>query len=169
MTNLELEAATWKRRQADPTLSPDEARKPEHGSVIASWLERWKRLQRRNPDAAHPIMFTQIHYDTALRYHELHARWLSAIGATGVRSSSEFGGIKSHPGDPFMEQAARRDAKTIDDFKAARRAILECGSPLGMMAVETIVLENQPADAMMGDLRMALNKLATLWRLQVAA
>lgn len=178
LTNLEMEVATWKRRQrvdafgrvfTDPNLTPLEARMPEHGSVIAAWLERWKRMNTHSPDGAHPIMFTQLHYDSALRYHELHARWLVAIGATNMRSSSEFGGVKSHPGDPFMEHAAKRDAKTIADFRTARRAVLECGSPLGMMALETIVIENQPADGMMGDLRMALNKLATLWRLQAAA
>lgn len=169
ISKLELEAITWRRRQIDPSLTPEEARKQEHGSVIAAWLERSNKARKARPNEPHPNAFTQLHYDTALRYGELHQKWLIAIDAGRVRSSSEFGGIKGHAPDPFISSAAKRDAKTIADFKAARRAILECGSPLGMMAIETIVLENQDADGMRGDLRQALNALARIWGLQAAA
>lgn len=166
---LTLEAATWRRRQENPDLTISEARLPEHGSVIARWLEEWSRAKKRDPEAAHAFMFTQMHYDTALRFHELHDRWISLAGVRHPRSSSDFAGPGGYDGsDPFENGRAERDARTQADFKEARRAILESG-PLGMMAIETIVIENQPADSLRGDLRLALNALAVLWKMQAAA
>ena len=166
---LALEAATWKRRQMNPSLTISEARLPEHGSVIAKWLADWERVRKRNPDANHPNMFTQLHYDTAMRYHELYARWLAVAGVRQPRSSSDFSGPAGYDGsDPFDERRAGRDAAIEQAFKDARRAILESG-PLGMMAVEAIIIENQPVETLRGDLRLALNRLAVLWKMQQAA
>ena len=166
---LTLEAATWKRRQLNPDLTISDARLPEHGSVIAAWLENWKRAKARNPEAAHAFMFTQIHYDTALRYHQLHEQWLAISGAKRERSSSDFSGPGGYDGaDPFEATRAEREARIQADFKAARHAVLSSG-PLGMMAMETIVLENRPADGMRGDLRLALNALSILWKMLAAA
>ena len=179
---LELEAITWKRRQrlrtdehgnlrvdTNPDISPVEARKQEYGSVISAWLDKSNKAMKRNPGCPHPNAFTQMHYDTAQRFAEIRQRWLAAIDAGRVRSSSEFGGVGGHAPDPFIPSISQAEAKAIADFKAARRAILECGSPLGMMAIETIVIENQDAEDMRGDLRQALNSLARLWKLQAAA
>lgn len=164
-----LETATWKRRQMDSSLSIAEARLPEHGSVIAGWLHDWNRVRRRYPDAAHPNTFTQIHYDTAMRYHELYLRWLAIAGARNPRSASDFTGPGGFDGaDPFEPGRADREARIQADFRAARKVVLESG-PLGMMAIETIVIENQPAEGMRGDLRLALNALAVLWKYQAAA
>lgn len=166
---LELEAATWKRRQMNPRLTISDARLPEHGSVIARWLTDWQAIRKRYPDGNHPNTFTQMHYDTALRYHELYSRWLAVAGARAPRSASDFSGPSGYDGsDPFDGVRADRDAKTQSDFKDARKAILESGS-LGMMAVETIIIENQPAESLRGDLRLALNRLAILWKYQEAA
>lgn len=165
---LELEAATWKRRQIDPRLTISEARKPEHGSVIARWLHDWQVARKRNPDAAHVNMFTQMHYDAAERYHALYLRWIAVIDAKRQRSSSDFSGAGGYDGsDPFAGRAAS-DAKIEDEFKAARRAVLESG-PLGVMAIEAIVIENQPAESLRGDLRLALNALAVLWKMMEKA
>jgi len=166
---LTLEAATWKRRQIDPTLSVEQARMMEHGSVIAKMLAQYRDAKKRRPDAPHPNEFTQLHYDTALRFGELHASYMGAIEAKQQRSSSDFDGAKGYDGrDPFDAAAARRHRNVEDQYKAARSAILESGS-LCMMAVEAIILENKPAFGMLPDLRLALNRLAVLWRLQQAA
>lgn len=166
---LMLEAATWKRRQMNPGLTISEARLPEHGSVIARWHQDWQNMRRRDPDRAHVNVFSQMHYDAALRYHELHARWLAAIEARRTRSSSDFSGPAGYDGsDPFDERRAEHDAATERAFKEARRAILESG-PLGMMAVEAIIIENQPVESLRGDLRMALNRLAVLWKMMEKA
>jgi hypothetical protein len=69
--------------------------------------------------------------------------------------------------DPFAGRAAS-DAKIEDEFKAARRAVLESG-PLGVMAIEAIVIENQPAESLRGDLRLELNALAVLWKMMEKA
>lgn len=166
---LELEAATWKRRQIMPGLTISDARLPEHGSVIAKWLSDWQAIKKRYPEGNHPNTFTQLHYDTALRFHELHSRWVGMVGARSPRSSSDFSGPGGYDGsDPFEAARAERDARTQADYKDARRKVLEV-TPLGMMALETIVIENQPAVGLRGDLRMALNRLAILWKLAEAA
>lgn len=168
-TKLELEAATWKRRQINPSLSVEEARQPEHGSVISKWLADSNRFKLRYPGETNPHAFTRQHFDAAQKFHELHSRWLSAIDAKQQRSSSDFSGTGGHDGrDPFCVELARRHARAEAEFKEARRAVLESG-PLGMMAIETIVIENQPADSLRGDLRTALNRLCILWRLTAEA
>lgn len=162
---LELEAATWKRRQMNPDLTISDARLQEHGSVIHKWHLDWKAMCKRNPDKAHANVFSEMHRDAAERYHGLYLRWLAAINAKSPRSSSDFGGVRGFDGaDPFEEVRAKRDADTESEFKLARRAILESG-PLGMMAIEVIVIENQPVENLRGDLRMALNALAHLWKM----
>ena len=166
---LAIEAATWKRRQIDASLSIEEARKPEHGSVIMRWLEDWKAIQKKRPEISHPNHFTQMHYDTAVRYHELHDAYLGVIAARRQRSSTDFGSSGGYDGrDPFAKDQERHNASIEAGYKAARRAILESGA-LGMMAIEAIVLENRPLDHLRPDLRCALNRLAVLWKLQAAA
>lgn len=166
---MELEAATWKRRQMNPELTISDARLPEHGSVIARWLADWQAVRKRYPDGNHPIMFTQLHYDTALRYHEVYSRWMAAISARAPRSASDFSGPGGYDGaDPFDERREDRDRNAEHEFKEARRCILEAG-PLCMMAVETIIIENHPAEKLRGDLRLALNRLAVLWKFLAAA
>lgn len=166
---IELETATWKRRQMNPELTISDARLPQHGSVIMRWVEDWKAISKRRPDINHPNQFTQLHYDTALRYHEVYSRWLSVISARGQRSSCDFSGPGGYDGaDPFEQGRADRDAKAEQDFKTARRTVLDAG-PLCMMAIEAIVIENQPVENLRGDLRIALNRLAILWKLQQAA
>jgi len=161
---LELEAATWKRRQMNPDLTISEARLQEHGSVIHKWHQDWKAMCKRHPDKAHKNVFSELHRDTAERYHRLQRRWLATINAKSPRSSSDFSGPGGLDGaDPYEEGRAERDARNETDFKAARRAILESG-PLGMMAIEAIVIENQPVENLRGDLRLALNALARLWK-----
>lgn len=164
MQRLELEAATWKRRQMNPELTISDARLQEYGSVIHRWHLDWKALCKRNPDKAHANVFSELHKDTAERYHGLYLRWMAAINARSPRSSTDYSRTGGYDGaDPFEERRAERDEKTERDFKAARKAILESG-PLGMMAIEAIVIENQPVESLRGDLRLALNALAREWK-----
>lgn len=166
---LAAEAATWKRRQANPVLSIEEARKQEHGSVIAKWLSDYRRVKKRHPEGNHPNEFTQLHYDTAVRFHQAYEAWLNAIAAKRQRSSSDFSGAGGMDGsDPFDAERQRRNAAAEADYKAARERILLSG-PLGMMAVEAIVIENKAVEDLRGDLRLALNALAVLWKLRSAA
>ncbi len=126
-------------------------------------------MMKKNPDKAHDNMFSQMHKDAAERFQELHRRWLAVIGARGQRSATDFGGVGGYDGsDPFEQSRAERDANIEADFKAARTAILESG-PFGMMAVEAIVIENQPVESLRGDLRLALNRLAVLWKMMADA
>jgi hypothetical protein len=164
-----LEVATWKRRQINPRLTIEEARKMEHGSVIAQWLANHQGFVKQYPGKPHEHEFTQMHYDAALRYHKLHDAYLTAISAKRARSSSDFAGPGGFDGrDPFDKDAERRNRKTEEDYRDARRAILEAG-PMCMMAMEAIVLENRPIENLRPDLRMALNRLAVLWKMQAEA
>jgi hypothetical protein len=166
---LALEASTWRRRQDNPSLTIDEARNMEHGSVIAKWLANHQGFARAYPNKPNDHEFTQTHYDTALRYHELHNAYLGCIEAKRARSSSDFTGRGGHDGrDPFDRELERKNRLIETSYKDARRAVLESG-PMGMMAVETIVLENRESERLRPDLRVALNRLAVLWKMQQAA
>lgn len=169
MTKLELEAATWKRRQENPSLKPEEARNQEHGSVIAMWLQNHRGFARKWPDRPNPHEFTQMHYDAAQRFHELHEAYRAVISAKRVFSASDLNRTPGFDGrDPFDRDASRKHRAIEEQYKDARRAVLESG-PLGMMAIEAIVVENKPAERLRADLRVALNRLALLWKMAEAA
>lgn len=166
---LVLEVATWKRRQLNPSLTIEEARNMEHGSVIAQWLANHQGFVKRYPGKPNEHEFTQMHYDAALRYHRLHDAYLTAISAKRARSSSDFNGQGGFDGrDPFDTEATRRNRQTEEGYRDARCAILEAG-PMCMMAMEAIVLENRPIESLRPDLRMALNRLSVLWKMQSEA
>lgn len=164
--NLAVEAATWRRRQQDPSLTPEEARKQEHGSVIHRWHQEWLETRRRSPDKAHPNEFTRTHLEAAERFHQLVEAWGIVTTARRQRSSSDFSGSGGYDGrDPFDGDLAEKHRAIEEDYKAARKAILDSG-PLGMMAVESVVLENRDIPSMRPDLRLALNRLAIIFKWQ---
>lgn len=161
---LAVEAATWKRRQQNPSLTVDEARKQEHGSVIHKWLLDYQRMLKKQPDKAHPNEFTMMQHDAAVRFQQLHFDYLGVIEAKRMASSSDLNRGGGYDGrDPFAKGAAARHARIELDYKGARKAILESG-PLGMMAIETVVIENRDAPELRPDLRLALNRLSTVFQ-----
>lgn len=162
---LAIETATWKRRQMNPELTPEDARKQEHGSVIARWLADYQAVQKRWPGTSHPNEFTRLHHDVAVAFQQAYEAYMSAIAAKRMRSGSDFGGVGGTEGDPFLVHNASRHQRAEERYRDARCAILESGS-LGMMAVEAIVIENRPVESLRGDLRLALNRLAVLWKMQ---
>lgn len=168
-SKLEIEAMTWRRARDNPGIPAEELRKPEYGSVIDKMLARSDTMRRATPGKPHPNAFTRAHYDTAVRYAEVWSAWVSAIDAKRMRSSSEFGKVGGHPPDPFIAEIAKKEERAIKAYKEARRAVLECGSSLGCMALEAIVIENHDAENLQGDLRQALNALGRLWGMQRAA
>lgn len=162
-----MEAATWKRRQANPKLSIAEARKPEHGSVIHAWkLASDKARANKNAPATEPS-FTSTHLETAEELHQWYEVYRAAIASTDPRSASDFSGPGGYDGaDPFDKAREKRDRFAIAKWKEIRLAILQSG-PLGMMAVETIIFENKPAMPLIGDLRLALNAVTRVLRGQL--
>jgi|SRR5690606_16581255 len=166
---LMMEAATWKRRRDNPSLSVEDARRQEHGSVIHMWKLASDKARKKNPDAANDHLFTETHLDTAERIHELYQGYRAAIASRNPRSASDFTGPGGFDGtDPFERERERRDERAVARWKEARAAILASG-PLGMMAVETIIFENKPVDRLLGDLRLALNEVYRVWQRQKAA
>ncbi|MDS1138592.1 hypothetical protein [Nitratireductor indicus] len=183
-----MEAATWKRRQkwiepvkdehgnieepgywmTDPDVSIDDARRPEHGSVIHAWKEASDRARKKAPESASQV-FTSLHLETARRVHEVFDAYCAAIALRTPRSASDYSSSGGFDGtDPFDDDRSRRDVNAIARWMECRRAILESG-PMGMMAVEAIVFENKPVHSLMGDLRLALNEVDRVWRRQRAA
>lgn len=167
---LAIEAATWKRRQINPDLTPEEARKQEHGSVIHRWHQDYLRIKKKYPNGNHPNQFTRAHVDTAEKYHQIHLAYHAMIGARPPRSASEINPLPAgfDGSDPFTGERARKDEALAKAYKEARKTVLGAG-PLCMMAVEAVVIENKDCHGMLGDLRLALNALGALWRIQVAA
>ena len=167
---LMMETATWKRRQLDPSLSWDEARKQEHGSVIHAWKELHEAFKRRHgADKINPMMFTAQHLETAQQIQQAYEDYRFAIASRNPRSASDFSGPSGYDGsDPFDEDREKRDKRAIERWKAMRSAILSSG-PMGMMAVEGIVIENKPLDKLIGDLRLALNAVERMNRIAKAA
>lgn len=193
---MTLEAATWKRRQkwveperddkgnitvpgywyTDQSMSIEEARKPEHGSVIHAWkVAHDKFIEKHGPDKPNPMMFTASDLETARKIHEAYIDYRIAIASRNPRSSSDFGSPGGFDGsDPFNSDKAKRDKNAInrwvgEDRKSGiRGAILKSG-PFGFMAVEAIVFENKSASSMIGDLRLALNAVDRASRLKRAA
>lgn len=163
-----MEAATWKRRRDDPSLTVEDARKQENGSVIHAWKVASDRASKRSPDRAYD-QFTASHLDTAIRIHEIYAGYRMAIAANTPRSSTDFSGAGGYDGtDPFDEDRRKRDIRSIAAWMQCRRAILQSGS-MGMMAVEAIIFENKPIDKLRGDLRLALNEVERVWRMEKKA
>ncbi len=166
---LALETATWKRRQDNPALTIHEARLQEHGLVIAKWRNDYERARRRNPEGLHENVFTQTHFETAISFLELYENYQAVIEAGRVRSSSDLnraGGKDSR--DPFDLDRERKHAAIERLYKDCRHAILQSG-PLGMMAVETVVIENKDVVNLLPDLRCALNSLGKIFRMPRAA
>ena len=81
-----------------------------------------------------------------------------AILARGVPSGGDLGrtgGFDDSDGtDPVYVAKCRR---AVGQWKELRRAILECGQPMAMMAVDAIVFEERDQWNLLGDLRCALN------------
>ncbi len=166
---LALETATWRRRQDNPALSIHEARLQEHGLVIARWRNDYEKARRRNPEGLHENVFTQAHFDTAISFLELHGDYQAVIEAGRVRSSSDLnraGGKDSR--DPFDREREKKHHAVESLYRDCRKAILQSGS-FGMMAIETVVIENKDAINMLAELRCALNSLGKVLRIQRAA
>lgn len=167
---LMMEAATWKRRQIDPSLTVEKARQQEHGSVIHRWEAQHSSFRKRyGEDKPDPMCFTQHDRQICENIQEAYERYRAAIASRNVRSSSDFSGPGGFDGrDPFDEDREKRDKRAIEKWKAMRTAILNSG-PLGMMAVEAIVIENKPLEGLIGDLRLALNAVERMNRIAKAA
>lgn len=154
---LALEAATWRRRRLDPSLSVEDALKPEHGSVIHRWKAISDKRLKKAPDDPYEYQITDEQFSAAEDIHVAYCGYRAAIMSRDPRSSSDYNGPGGFDGtDPFDADRANRDKRSIEHWKATRYAILNAG-PLCMMAVEAIIFENKPAQSMMGDLRLALN------------
>ncbi|WP_036482532.1 hypothetical protein [Nitratireductor basaltis] len=181
-----MEAATWKRRQiwvepeldddgkvkvpgywkTDPKLPWDKARLQEYGSVIHAWHYASRNHRSEWPDAG---KFTQQHLNTAEQIQQCYQAYKGAMAIKQGRSvtdDSPRGGVDG--ADPFAPEREERDLRAIENWKAIRHEILKSG-PFGMMAVQTVVLDNKEVPSLIGDLRLALNAVARLWERRRAA
>ncbi|MBW3095655.1 hypothetical protein [Pseudohoeflea coraliihabitans] len=152
---MNLETATWKRRQYRPDLTPDQAKDKRHGNYF-------EQLRLAEEVSVAQCWSAEMVMDT-------YERYCHAMGLRNPRSASDYSGPSGYDGsDPFESERAERDERAVADWKAVRRAILESG-PFGMMAVEAILFENKPMQKFVGDLRLALNEVARLKKRRKAA
>jgi hypothetical protein len=107
---------------------------------------------------------TRAQADAAEEYEKVVRAFLASIEARRPSSPGDLnrsGGYDGREGDDpaYIEKchlAVRR-------YKEARRGLLEA-SPLAHFAMETWVTEGHEVWSLLGDLRLGLNALARLWR-----
>ena len=105
--------------------------------------------------------------DEIRRCHAAHQRAILCRGVPSAGDLSRQPGFDDSDGtDPAYVATFQR---SVRQWKEIRRAILECGQPMAMMAVETIIFEEKPAWQLLGDMRCALNAVNRVLRLENAA
>lgn len=137
-------------RQRVLGVAPSDTRRPEAGSAVG-------RLKLTG-------VISQDQYEAAKTYESVYRGYERAIL---VRRPSSPGNFDKVPGfdagdgtdERYVEQctAARRN------YGDARRALLDA-DPLAQMAVNTWVVEDVPLYHCVGELRVGLNALARLFR-----
>lgn len=141
-------------------LSKEEAALPEAGHVIG-------RLLRENNFA----MSAQQGADmkaAALEFHERRFALDRAMDFRRLGTATNYvdgrGGTPGGQGDEPEYVAACNAAKRA--YEPLRRAILECGDPQAMNALEMVVLEDRMphSEMMMGALRCGLNAIHRVMR-----
>lgn len=135
-------------------VDPKDADKPESGSAIGRLLTgnhlAVSAAQRESfKEAAHHFHETRRAADSAI----LSKTLTTATNYTGTRSG---GGTSEDGDDPSYVDWCNKVRRRYADV---RRAVLECGDPQAMMALEMCILEDrQPySDIMLGSLRCGLN------------
>lgn len=146
-------------RQRVYGLRPHEAKQPEAGHAIGRLVMGGKlatgQQARDMAEAAAFFHGRRVAADSAI----LSQRLGTTTDYTGHRGGGN-GGDGDEPG--YVEWANRARSK----YAEVRRAILECGDPLAMCALEMAILEDREPkdDEMMGALRCGLNAVHRVMR-----
>jgi hypothetical protein len=136
-------------------LSREEAVRQEAGTAIGRALNN-RDITRDQYDACMEWLVRRDAYDRALMVPK-------------QRSASDFGGVRGYDGgDGTDEDYVAQCNKARSRYGEIRRWILDADS-LGMMALETWVLEDREAYVLVGSLRVAANAINRLLRLDRAA
>lgn len=106
--------------------------------------------------------------DAAEHFEKTHRAFTSAIGNSRLATSTDYTGHRAngHSGDVEDQSYIDWCNKARQDYAEVRRAILECGDPLAMTALEMVVLQdkNPSGQIIMGALRCGLNAVHRVQR-----
>jgi hypothetical protein len=144
-------AAGFAARERIHGLSPSKASRPEAGTAFGrAYLAG--ELHPNNP--AH----NQALYDSGLEFERRRRAYRRALQAHCLSSPGNLDRKSGFDGDesPNIVEACQRAERAYAEIRAA---ILECGQPLAMFALECWILEDRPMD--IGPLRSGLN---AIWR-----
>ena len=142
----------------------EDARIRVHGLSVA---------QAARPEAGYAIgrafmlgAITRAQAEAAGLYEEVRREYDRAILARAMRSGGNFDGVRGFDGsdgdDPgYVAAVAAMRAR----FTASRHALLTA-DPLAMLAADTWIIEGIEAWGMIGELRLGLNALARLYRVE---
>jgi len=132
-------------------LSPTKASRPEAGTAFGrAYLAQ--ELQPNNP--AH----NQALYDSGLEFERRRRAYRRALQVKQLSSAGAPANRTGFDGDESPELVEMHH-RAMRAYAEIRTAILECGQPLAMFALECWVLEDRPMD--IGPLRSGLN---AIWR-----
>jgi hypothetical protein len=132
-------------------LSPSKASHPAAGTVFG----RAYLAHELHPfDSAHNALL----YDAGLEFERRRRAYRRAIQAMRIASAGDLDRQSGFDGDesPELVEACQRAMRSYAEI---RSAILECGDPLAMLALECWILEDKRMD--IGSLRAGLN---AIWR-----
>lgn len=141
-------------------ISAKDADSKEGGTAIGRlWLQ--DRFGDRNTQGQDAIAAAEA-------FRERRRGYEQAIDARSIKTSTNYadgiGGDSSAGGSDKAYIKRCNDARK--KYEEVRKAILECGDPLAMMALELVVIDDRmPAgENMMGSLRMGLNAIHRVLR-----
>lgn len=125
----------------------EQARRPEMGSVVGRLM------------ATGEITVPQAR--AAHRWAATSRRAMRAVGVQRTRDSCDF----SPRGRSLVsdEAQAKADKRALEDYRAARHAILDPTNPLAHQALQTIAEDDRFSQRLLGDFRIACNALIRHW------
>jgi hypothetical protein len=133
-------------------LSPSKASHPAAGTAFG---RAYLAGELHPHDPAHNALL----YDAGLEFERRRRAYRRAINAMRLPSAADLDRQSGFDGEesPALVEAHQRAMRSYAEL---RSAILECGDPLAMLALECWILEDRRMDV--GPLRLGLN---AIWRI----
>lgn len=133
-------------------LSPTKASHPAAGTAFG-------RAYLAHELHPHDPAYNQALYDAGLEFERRRRAYRRAINAMRLASAGDLDRQSGFDGEesPELVEACQRAMRSYAEI---RTAILECGQPMAMLALECWILEDKPIE--IGALRLGLN---AIWRI----
>ncbi len=101
-------------------------------------------------------------YEAGKAFEITHRRYLHAKAYPAAKSPSDFERVGGHDGsDGTDAEYVRRCKRAITDWNGVRHAVLSCGAPMGMFALQTIILDDREMPSLRDQAERALSAIAS--------